>query len=153
MWDSAEERDSISNEHRNASDNKTLNQSSAQEPLNCGPSIDVEVIGATGSELRNDLGRWTRHLFNSDSASRRQVERAIAKDNDALFSIWPRPNLKNCLESVATHYNRIDACDEFVIAVGFTSLRRQKVEISVPPRNEAIEAGSDKDRCLHCGPF
>src|SRR6266496_2429663 len=66
----AEERNSVSNEHRHASDNETLNEPRAQEPLNRDPTIDVEVVGTTSSELRNDLSRRPGHLFNHASAGR-----------------------------------------------------------------------------------
>ena len=63
----AEERNSVSNEHRNASDNKTLNEPCAQESLNRDPTVDVEVVGTTSSKLRNDLSRSPGHPFNSAS--------------------------------------------------------------------------------------
>ena len=44
----AEERDSLSDENRDASDDDTLNESAAQEALNCDSAIDVEVVGAAG---------------------------------------------------------------------------------------------------------
>ncbi len=69
----AEERDSFSDEHRHASDNETLNEPRAQESLNRDSSVDVEVAGAAGSELRNDLRRRPGHLFNDGSAGRGQV--------------------------------------------------------------------------------
>jgi hypothetical protein len=66
----SKERNSVSNEHRHASDNETLNEPGAQEPLNRDPTVDVKVVGTTGSELRNDLGRRPRHPFNHASACR-----------------------------------------------------------------------------------
>lgn len=53
----AEERNSFSNEHRHANDNETLNEPRTQEPLNRDPTVDIEVVGTTRSELRNDLSR------------------------------------------------------------------------------------------------
>ena len=47
----AEERNSVSNEHRNASDNETLNEPGAQEPLNRDPTVDVEMLCTSSSEL------------------------------------------------------------------------------------------------------
>ena len=64
----AEERNSVSNEHRHPSDDETLNEPRAQEPLNRDPTVDVKVVGTTRSELRNDLGRRPRHPFNHASA-------------------------------------------------------------------------------------
>ena len=48
---SAEERNSVSNEHRHASDNETLNEPGPQEPLNRDPAVDVEVPGTTSGSL------------------------------------------------------------------------------------------------------
>ena len=66
----AKERNSVSYEHRHTSDNKTLDEAGAQESLNRDPSVDVEVVGATGSEFRNDLSRSPSHLFHNASAHR-----------------------------------------------------------------------------------
>ena len=88
-WKRAEERDSVSNEHRHASDDETLNKSRAQEPLNRDPTVDIEVVGTTGSELRNDLGRRPGHLFNSAFAGRRKVDGATAQDHYAFVTIGP----------------------------------------------------------------
>src|SRR5271157_5053164 len=60
----AEERNSLSNQHRYASDNETLNLSRAQKPLNRDSTIDVEVVRATSCESRNNLRRSPGHLFN-----------------------------------------------------------------------------------------
>src|ERR1019366_1155223 len=46
---------------------------------------------------------------------------------------------------------RIDASDELVVTVGFAAALRQKVEIAVRPRDEAVDADPDKDRYLHSG--
>ncbi len=110
----AEERNSLSNEHRHASDNETLNQPRAQEPLNRDPTVDVEVVSATGSELRNDLSRRPGHLFNNASAGRGQVDRATTQDHHALVTIWPGPKGQNLLEGLSTYHERIDACDKLV---------------------------------------
>src|SRR5713226_5731499 len=80
----AEQRNPLSNEHRHASDNEPLNESRAQEPLNRDPTVDVEVVGTTGSELRDDLRRRPGHLFDNASAGRGQVDRATAEDHYAL---------------------------------------------------------------------
>jgi hypothetical protein len=53
----AEERNSISNKHRYANDNQTLNEPGAQETLNRDPTVDIEVVGPTRGESRDDLRR------------------------------------------------------------------------------------------------
>ena len=65
-----EERNPVPDEYRHTSDNETLNEPRAQEPLNRDPAIDVEVVGTTGGELRDDLSRRPGHLFNNASAGR-----------------------------------------------------------------------------------
>ena len=58
-------------------------------------------------------------MFNKASNDRGQVEGATTQDYDALVGIWPRPKSQNLRESLATYHNRIDACHEFVVAVGY----------------------------------
>src|SRR5579872_2115134 len=87
------------------------------------------------------------HLFHSAALYHRQIERAVAQHYDALGTIGPRrPKSQDGFESVATDDNGIHAGHKFVIAVRFAAAHRQKVEGAVPPRNETIEAGADKDR-------
>jgi len=52
----AEERNSFSYENRHASDNVTLNEPRSPEPLNCDPTVDVEVVGTTRSEFVERAG-------------------------------------------------------------------------------------------------
>src|ERR1039458_1164253 len=66
----AEERNSLSNEHRHTRDDETLNQACAQESLNRNPSVDVEVVGAASREFGNDLSRRPGHLFHNLHALR-----------------------------------------------------------------------------------
>src|SRR2546427_427487 len=73
----------------------------------------------------------------------------LALNHYALVAIWPGSKGKTLLEGLATDHNGIDACDELVVAVGFATARRQPVEIAVRPRNEAVDAGADKDRYRH----
>src|SRR5712691_2694412 len=75
----AEERNSVSNEHRHAGDDETLNEPCAQEPLNRYPTVDVEVVKTPSRELRNDLIRGPGHLFDNASAERGQFDGATAQ--------------------------------------------------------------------------
>lgn len=54
-WQDAEQRNPIPNQHRHARDNETLDESRRQKPLDHDTTIDIEVVGAAGSELRNDV--------------------------------------------------------------------------------------------------
>jgi hypothetical protein len=132
-----------------ASDNQTVNEPRLQKPLNCDPTVDVEVVGTTSSELRNDLSRRPGHLFNNASIGRGQVDGATTQDHYALVAIWPGPKGQNLLVALATYHNRIDALYKLVVAVGFAAAGRQPVEIAVRSRNEAVEARADKDRYRH----
>src|SRR6185437_5153666 len=90
----AEERDSFSNEHRHASDNETLNESRAQKPLNRDPTVDVEMVNPTSSQLRNDLSRRPGHLFSYAPADHRQVDRTTTQDHAAFVTVWPGPRVR-----------------------------------------------------------
>jgi len=50
VGEGAEERNTVSNEHRYTSDSEALNQSRAQKLLNRDPAVDVKMIGTAGSE-------------------------------------------------------------------------------------------------------
>jgi hypothetical protein len=69
-----EERNSLSGEHRHTSDNETLNEPRAQEPLNGDATVDVQVVGATGSQPGNDFRRRPGHLFHNAPDGRRQID-------------------------------------------------------------------------------
>lgn len=146
----AEKRNPISDEHRHASNDQTLNESRAQELLNRDAAVDVEMLCAACLELRNDLGGRASHLFNNAAGGRGQINRVTTQDDNALVTVGPRVKSQNLFERLSTHHDRIDARDELIVAVRFAAPFRQKVEIVVSPRNEAIHAGSDKDRNYHC---
>src|SRR3982074_1934531 len=145
----AEERNSVSYEHRHTSDNETLNEARAQESLNRDPSVDIQVVGTTGGEFRNDLSRRPGHLFHNASARCGQVYGPDAQNHHALVTIWPGGKAQNRLEGLAAYHERIDACNKLVVAMGFAAARRQKVEIAVQPRDKAVDAGPNKDRYHH----
>src|SRR5882672_9220222 len=90
MRQGSKERNSLSNENRHASDDQALDESRAQEPLYRDPTIDVEMVGASVGELRNDVSRSSGHLFDN-AAGRGQIDGATAQDHDALVAIWPGP--------------------------------------------------------------
>ena len=117
--------------------------------MNRYPSVDVEVMGSSRSELRNDLSRRAGHLLYNASAYGRKVEGTTAQDHDAFFTIWPSRKSENRLERVAAYNERIDGCYEFVVAMGFATARRQKVNIAARTRNESVDAGPDENRYGH----
>jgi hypothetical protein len=138
----AEERNSVSNEHRHASDDETLNEPRAQESLNRDPAVDVEVVGAAGSESRNDLSRRPCHLFNNASHGRGQLYGATTQDHYALVTIWPGFKGKNRLEGLATYHKRIDARHKLVVAVGLAATRAMKPSTLVPTKTETVIVNS-----------
>jgi hypothetical protein len=117
-----------------------LNEPRAQEPLNRDPTVDVKVMGTTGSQLRNDLSRMPGHPFNNASGGRGQVDGAATQDHYPLAAIRPGIKGQDLLEALAAYHNRIDACYKLVVPVWFTAALRQKVEIAVRSCNEAVEA-------------
>jgi hypothetical protein len=150
MRQAAEEGNAFAYEHGDTRDDEAVNQSGAQELLNRDSAVDVEVVDTTGSELRNDLCRGAGHLFDQASTGCGEVSDAptqgsTAQDDYALIAIWPGPKRQNRLEGVAAHHDGIDASYKFVLAMGFPAACRQEVEAAVWPRNEAVEAGADKD--------
>jgi len=146
----AEEGDSLSNEYRDATDDETLNLSCAKELLDGEPTVDVEVMSAAGGELRHDLGRGSRHLFKNTALGRGQVYGTTAQHYNALVSIGPRPECKNDLEGFAAHHDRVDARDEFFVAVGYSAGLIEEVKLAVRPCDETIQAGADEDRDHDC---
>jgi hypothetical protein len=69
--------------------------------LNRDATVDVEVLCAAGSELRNDLHRGPGHLFHNAPAGRGQIDGAITQNHYALVTIWPGPQSQNRLEGLA----------------------------------------------------
>jgi hypothetical protein len=144
-----EERNPVSDEYGHASDNETLNEPRLQKPLNRDPTVDVEVMNTTSSESRYDLSRRSCHVFNDPAVGRGQVNRATAQDHYALITIWPGLKGQHLFEGLATDHQRIHPGYKLVVAVGFATARREPVEIAVRSRNEAVEAGADKNRYCH----
>jgi hypothetical protein len=149
MWQGTEEWDSISDENGHAGDDETLNQSCAQELLNCDSTVDVEVVGTAGGQACNDIGRSSCHVFHDASYDRRKIDRAATQDYDALVAVGPRLHGQNGFESFAADHDGVDGGYEFVVAVGFASAFGQKVERAIGAGDEAVEAGADEDGSFH----
>jgi hypothetical protein len=114
MRQAAEEGNTFAYEHGDTRDDEAVNQSGAQELLNGNAAVDVDVVGTTGSELRNNLFGWSGHLFDNAAAGRGQVgeattQRAATQDHDALVSIGPCWEHKHDLEGISAHHDCIDA--------------------------------------------
>ncbi len=89
LWQRTEERDSFSDEHRDTSDDETVDQAGAEESLNGDAAIDVEVVRAGGGEFPHDFGGSAGHLFDCASADFGKVERLAAKNDYTLFAVGP----------------------------------------------------------------
>ncbi len=145
----AEERNSLSNEHWHSSDDEALNGPRTQEPLNGDAAVDVQVVDPTNGKLGNNLSGRSAHLFHNATAHCGQIDGAAAQDHDALVTVRPRIKSQNRLESLSADHNGIDAGYKLFVAVRFAAALRQKVESTVRPRNEPVDARADKDRYAH----
>ena len=143
--EAAEQRNPFSNKNRHSSNDEMLDEAGAQETLNRDASVDIDVVGATGSEFRNDFMRRARHLLDHAFTHRREVERRTAQNHDTLFSIGPRWKGENCFERFAADHQGIDGFYKLVVAVGFAATRRQKIEGAIRPRDKTIDTRSNKD--------
>src|SRR5271170_5115530 len=87
----AEERNSLSNKHWHASDNKPLHQACAQKFLDRDSSVDIDMLDAARGQLCDDLGRSSGHLLYRalSSSHRRKVKRVAAQHYNALVAIGP----------------------------------------------------------------
>ena len=68
-WQRAEEWNTLADEHRHSRDHETLNEAGTQESLNRNSTVDVQMVDASGSQLRNDFSGRPRHLFDNASDS------------------------------------------------------------------------------------
>jgi hypothetical protein len=81
----AEQRNSLSDEHRNTSDNKPLNQASAHESLNSHPTVDIDITCAGGGELGGNLSGRSSHLLDSSLFYRREIECRLLRTTTRLL--------------------------------------------------------------------
>src|SRR2546427_9908700 len=95
-----------------------------------------------------DVGRRAGHACAA-RPRRRRGERAGAEHEHTLPAIGPRVKAQNGFERMATHDQCIHRRHELIVAVGFATVRRQEVEITVDASDEAVEAGANEYRCLH----
>jgi hypothetical protein len=59
----SKKRNATSNQHRDSSDDDSLNETLAQEALNRDSAVNVELAGTFRRQFRNNLRRISRHLF------------------------------------------------------------------------------------------
>jgi len=149
----AEERDSLSDENRDAGDGEVLDEARAQETLDGDAAVDVEVPGSTGGELGDDLGGRAGHLLDRffwDVGHGGEIKGRAAEDDDALRAVGPgRCEAEDGFEGLAADDERVDLGHELFKAVGYAAAELEEVEATIWPRDESIYAGSDKDRGFH----
>ena len=127
MRERAEKRNPFSNEYGHPGNNEALNEARTQESLNRNPSIDVEVLSTGVSEPCNNLSRRPGHLFHNAFPYHRQIDGPTTQDHDPFLTVWPGRKAQNRLEGLATYYEGINPCHEFVIPMRFAAIRRQEV--------------------------
>src|SRR5215472_2070258 len=140
----AEEGNAVSNEDGHSGDGQAVQGARAQESLNGEAAIDVEVARTGGIELGDDFGGRSCHLFNVAFAYGGQVEGAATENDDALVGVGPCRKGEDGFKSLPADDKRVDASEEFGVAMGLTATGREKVEIAVRPGQEAIDADADK---------
>jgi hypothetical protein len=131
VWQRAEERDAVADEDRDTSDDEAFDEACAQEALNGDAAVDVEIVEAASSEIRDDLDRRTGHLLDDRATHYGKINGSTAEDDYPLFAIGPVWQGQYGLKSIAADDERIDAGHELVVAVRLASIRRLEVESTV----------------------
>src|SRR5262245_59965554 len=146
-----EQRNTLADQHRNASDDETIDKPGPKESLNRDATVDVEVLGPARGKCGPDLRRGAAHLLHHASARRRAGEDdgVTTQDHDLLLPVWPRLERHYRLERLPTDDDRVDARDELVVTVRLAAASGQPVQAAIRPCNEAIDARSDEHRHLH----
>src|SRR5579871_157796 len=139
-----EEWPAFADQNRDACDSDLLDQSGAKEALSGEPSVDIGMLEASGIEATYDFLRGGGHLLYARVGEFREVEFAGAEDDDLFFAIGPFRKLENRFVGLASDDDDVHDSDEFVIAMRFSSVIRQKVEGTVEACEKAVEAGSDE---------
>src|SRR6266480_3265742 len=145
----AEERDPTTDEDGNARDDEAVNEPGLKKPLNRDPAIHVNVSDAPSCKLHHDV-RWRPGHALHRSAGGCRSERMSAEHKHRLRPIGPGAKGQDSLERLAPDDYRIHRGHELIVAVWFATARFEKIELTVGPSDEAVEAGANKDGCFHC---
>src|SRR5215210_678891 len=143
-----EEWNAVSEEHRDASDDESLNEPRREEPLDGDPAIHVDVPDTMRLQLGQDSGGVAGHPLNQGAGGCRG-ERMSAQDIDRLLPIGPCIERQNRLVSIATDDQCVHACHERLVAMLLATTLRKPIQASIRASNESIEAGPDEDGCPH----
>src|ERR1700739_4940817 len=109
------------------------------------------MLNPPGRAFRDDLGGRSGHLFDTASADSREVERLAAKHDDALLLVRPFGISEHDFERFAAEENRVEAGEEFGVAVRLSAAGRKEIESIIGTGDEAVDAGADENGCTHGG--
>src|SRR5277367_906324 len=106
------------------------------------------MLHASLGEPRDDLVRSAGHEVADGAGGDFQLRHCRTEHHHLLLSVGPATEGQYGLKGLATDDNCIDGGDEFVVAVRL-GVDWQPVERTVKTGYETVEAGCDKDGCLH----
>src|SRR5690348_7698960 len=92
---------------------------------------------------RDTISRVAGQLLDACAGGHRW-ERPCAQDERRLL-VGPRAEAEDDIERVAADDDGIHARHELLVAVRLVAAGVEKIELSVRPSEEAIEAGADED--------
>ncbi|HKB79636.1 MAG TPA: hypothetical protein VKH35_07960 [Thermoanaerobaculia bacterium] len=104
-----------------------MDQASLQKPLNGDPAVDVDILNASRSEARGDIGRSPRHLFH-DCSGRSSSDRTTTEHENGLLAVSPPAEAEDCFEGLPADDECIHGAHELLVAVRFVTGRREKIE-------------------------
>ena len=119
-----------------------------KESLNGNSTIHINMLDATGCELRWDCGQRPGNAHHRSIQEQRH--RASAEHEDRLLAVGPGVKSQYRLVRLAPNDHRIHRGHELVVAVGFAAARWEKIEAAVPSGDETVKAGTNKEREYNC---
>src|SRR3954468_11462592 len=143
----SEEWNTFAQKHRNTGDDESLDEAGSKKALNRNSTIDVGVLHAACGQLGHYLDRISSQMLDQ-CAGRSRREYPSAQDEHLLGTIGPAFKAQYRLVGLPPDDQRIHRSHEGLIAVLFAAARRQPVEATVGPSDEAVDAGADEDRGL-----
>jgi hypothetical protein len=144
----AEQRNATTDQHRNTCRRDPLNEPSSQERLYGDAAIDIGMLETPLIQVAKNGHRCSREPLD-DCACRSGLQRAAAENEDRCFSVRPGVKGEDHLVGVASHHNRINRGDEFVVAVRFATARRKEIESPIQACHESVDANTNEHGRFH----
>ena len=144
----AKQGDPRADEDGYTSDDEALNQAGAKKALDRNAPVNVSVLDAASGESRDDFRRMPRHMLY-DGFRGSGGKRSRAEYKNRLLSVRLGIERQNRLVRFATNDQCIYRAHELIVAVGFSTARRQKIERTIDASDEAIEASANKNGRFH----